>query len=246
MLDEIVRILFCLACTTWGGGLRGTECDDLKYANNSDGTRHFFIINNIPTFITSYNKNRNIHGASRLIAHAPSFQVSRLLLLLIGAIYPCAANLAPICRLSKDLAEHYLTHVFVQTGRIMRTEQFSDALRSFSLDILYRSYGMRDWRQIMCSIMTNIAHISFTEPDEEDEDLRAIHESFNHSRTTGEKHYGLQISNALPGFSHTAIASDQRVCFRWHVCLNQLHPALARQMKLSKLVCFVSFFFLII
>lgn len=91
----------------------------------------------------------------------------------------------------------------------------------------------------MCSIMTHIAQISFTEPDEEDEDLRVIHESFNHSKTTGEKHYGLEISNALPGFSHTAIASDQQVCFRWHVCLGQLHTSLACQMKSYKLVSYI-------
>ena len=89
---------------------------------------------------------------------------------------------------------------------------------------------MRDWRQIMCSIMVHIARASF-EPDEEDEDLRAIHQSFGHSLSTGEQHYGLQISNALPGFSHTAIASDQRVCFRLHSSLGQLHSSLVAQHK---------------
>lgn len=128
LLDKIVGILFCLASTTWGGELRGTECDDLKYANNGDVPRNFFIINNIPTFITSYNKNRNIHGATRMIAHAPSFHVSRLFLLVLGSIYPCTANLAPTARILKEMAQHYFTHVFVQSGHIMKTEQFSDAL----------------------------------------------------------------------------------------------------------------------
>ncbi|KAG5727877.1 hypothetical protein E4T56_gene14094 [Termitomyces sp. T112] len=235
LLDRIVGLLFCLACTTWGGGARGTECDDLKFANNKDGGRHMFIINNTLTFLATYNKSRNIHGVTRQVAHSPSFRISRLLLLVLGIIYPAAANMAPHCLMDKQRAENYLTYVFVQNGRVMKTDDFSKALRSYTKDILDLPMGMRDWRQVMCTIMVNVGHIDFGIPDDEDEDLKAIHDTFRHSLTTGQNHYTLQINDSLPGVNHTSIASDQRVCFRWHACINQLHPSLASEMKASNI-----------
>ncbi|KAG6876445.1 hypothetical protein C0992_012929, partial [Termitomyces sp. T32_za158] len=132
LLDEIVGLLFCLASTTWGGGARGTECDDMRYANNKDGGRHLFIINNTLTFISTYTKSRNIHGVTRQVAHSPSFRVSRLLLLLLSSVYPAAAHMAVMCLMPKEHAENYLTHVFVQSGHIMKTDNFSKALASFT------------------------------------------------------------------------------------------------------------------
>ncbi|KAG6898861.1 hypothetical protein C0993_003473 [Termitomyces sp. T159_Od127] len=210
LLDEIVGLLFCLSSTTWGGGARGTECDDLKYANNRDGGRHMFIINNTLTFIATYTKSRNIHGVTRQVAHSPSFRVSRMLLLLLSSVYPAAAHMAVMCLMPKEHAENYLTHVFVQSGQIMKTDNFSKALSSFTKHMLNRPMGMRDWRQVMCSIMLNIGRIDFHLPDDDDEDLKMVHGLFNHSVKTGEQHYALQINDALPGFSHTSIASDQR------------------------------------
>lgn len=239
MLDEIVGLLFCLACTTWGGGARGTECDDLKYANNKDGGRNIFIINNSLTFISTYNKSRNIHGITRQVAHSPSYRVSRLLLLILGIVYPDAAYMAPYCLMDKERAENYLTYAFVQNGRVMKTQDFSKALCSYTHNILNRPMGMRDWRQVMCTIMVHIGHIDFGVPDEEDQDLKAIHEAFRHSHTTGERHYALQLNDSLGGFSHTSIASDQRVCFRWHACINQLHPSLVKEFNISNIVCIV-------
>ncbi|KAG6877227.1 hypothetical protein C0992_010569 [Termitomyces sp. T32_za158] len=215
LLDEIVGLLFCLASTTWGGGARGTECDDMRYANNKDGGRHMFIINNTLTFISTYTKSRNIHGVTRQVAHSPSFRVSRLLLLLLSSVYPAAAHMAVMCLMPKEQAENYLTHVFVQSGQIMKTDNFSKALASFTKHTLNCPMGK----------------IDFHLPDEDDEDLKMVHDLFNHSVRTGEQHYALQINDALPGFSHTSIASDQRVCFRWHACINQLHPSLAKEIK---------------
>ncbi|KAF8056315.1 hypothetical protein FPV67DRAFT_1678289 [Lyophyllum atratum] len=231
LLDEIMGLMFVLASTTWGGGARGTECDDLKFANNKDGGRNVFLFNNILTFAPSYDKNVNIHGGGRRVAHAPAFQVSRLLMLVTGFIYPAAYHLAPLCGMDVASAENYATHVFVQHGKVMKTDQFTKALSLFTRQNFGLAMGVRDWRQVMCTIMVNIGHIDFGLPDAEDEDLRAIHESYNHNSETGGDHYALQISNSLPQFSHTAIASDQRVCFRWHACIGQLHPSIAHQLK---------------
>lgn len=195
-----------------------------------------FIINNTLTFISTYTKSRNIHGITRQVAHCPSFRVSRLLLLVLSSVYPAAAHLAAMCLMAKEHAENYLTHVFVQSGQIMKTSDFSKALSSFTQHILDRPMGMRDWRQVMCSIMLNIGHIDFHLPDDDDEDLKMIHQLFSHSIETGEQHYALQINDALPGFSHTSIASDQRVCFRWHACINQLHPSLMKEIKDANMV----------
>ncbi|GLB36937.1 hypothetical protein LshimejAT787_0312240 [Lyophyllum shimeji] len=231
LLDEIVGLLFCLSSTTWGGGARGTECDNLKYANNKDGGRNMFIFSNILTFAPAYDKNRNIHGTGRRIAHSPSYRVSRLLLLVLGIVYPAAAKLAIYCHMAKEDAENYLSYVFVQNGKVMTSEHFSRALTSFTYDSLGRGLKLRDWRQVMCTIMVNVGHIDFGLPDDDDEDLKAIHRAFNHSVEIGESRYALQTSNSLAQFSHTAIASDQRVCFRWHACIGQLHPTLAEQFK---------------
>ncbi|KAF8065974.1 hypothetical protein FPV67DRAFT_1450196 [Lyophyllum atratum] len=231
LLDEIVALIFVLASTTWGGGARGTECDDLKFANNKDGGRNMFIFNNILTFAPSYDKNVNIHGGGRRVAHAPAFHVSRLLLLVLGFVYPAAYHMAPLCGMDVASAENYASHVFVQHGRIMKTDQFSKALSLFTRQNFGLAMGIRDWRQVMCTIMVNIGHIDFGIPDAEDEDLKAIHESYNHNTETGGDHYALQISNSLPQFSHTAIASDQRVCFRWHACIGKLHPSITLKLK---------------
>ncbi|KAF5366490.1 hypothetical protein D9615_010644 [Tricholomella constricta] len=228
ILDEITSLLFCMISITWGGGVRGTECEDMKFANNREGERSMFIISNQVTFVPRYDKNRNIHGGGRLTAHSPSFAVSRLLLLILGVAYPAAAHLAPWCGFDKAAAENYLSYVFVRSGRVMEGQDFSKSLNAFTFQTFGLAMGLRDWRQVMCTIMVNIAHIDFGLPDDEDHELKDIHATFGHNEQTASDHYALQMNDALPQFSHTAIASDQRVCMRWHACIGQIHPSLAK------------------
>ncbi|KAJ4475991.1 hypothetical protein C8J55DRAFT_490271 [Lentinula edodes] len=86
-LDEIVRLLYYLICTTWGGGSRGTEIERLLYANNSRNTRNVFVINGLLTIVTEYQKTQSLTGAGKLIARTPAFQVNRLIILVLGVAF---------------------------------------------------------------------------------------------------------------------------------------------------------------
>ncbi|KAG1857414.1 hypothetical protein F4604DRAFT_1685247 [Suillus subluteus] len=70
--------------------------------------------------------------------------------------------------------------------------------------------GIRDWRQVLSTMLINISKADFGILDVEDEELLAIHEAFSHSQVVGKAHYSLQTTNALAQISHTAVTLMQR------------------------------------
>jgi hypothetical protein len=212
--------MFYLVVSTWGGGARGTECNHLKFEVDGQGDRHLYILNGLVTISTTYVKTASIQGHGKLIARCPSHAVSRLLLVVLGVIYPAAAMLSTYV-MPIDKAKTYLSYIFVQNGSVMDTDKFSHSISDITLRYIGLGMGMRDWRQVMSTMLVNIARVDFGSADQEDHELAAIHHAFGHSQSVAETHYALQTTNALTEISHTAVASMQRVSKRWHSTIGQ-------------------------
>ncbi|KAG1720862.1 uncharacterized protein EDB91DRAFT_1088677 [Suillus paluster] len=221
VLNELSSIMFYCVVSTWGGGARGTECDHLKFQVDGQGDRQIFILNGLVTISTTYVKTASIQGHGKLIARCPSHSASRLLLVVLGVIYPAAAELATFV-MSVEKAKAYLSYVFLHDGTPMNTHDFSQSIGAITQRYLGRALGMRDWRQLMSTMLINISKVDFGIVDEEDAGLLAIHDAFGHSQSVAEAHYALQSTNALTEISHTAVASMQRVSKRWHATIGQL------------------------
>ncbi|KAJ3924737.1 MAG: hypothetical protein NXY57DRAFT_1044686, partial [Lentinula lateritia] len=131
-LDDIVRGLYYLICTTWGGGSRGTEIEHLLYANHPRNLRNVFIINGLLTIVTEYQKTQSIAGAGKLIARTPAFQVNRLLILVLGVAYWAAGYIGCYIGMDKLNCQRYFYEVFVVTGVSMESKDFSKVLGSLN------------------------------------------------------------------------------------------------------------------
>ncbi|KAG1777585.1 hypothetical protein EV702DRAFT_1197204 [Suillus placidus] len=127
VLNELSSIMFYCVASTWGGGACGTECDHLKFQVNGQGDRQIFILNGLLTISTTYIKTASIQGHGKLIAHCPSHSMSRLLLVVLGVIYPAAAELATFV-ISVSKARSYLSYVFLYDGTPMNTHNFSQSI----------------------------------------------------------------------------------------------------------------------
>jgi hypothetical protein len=222
-LDDLQRPLYFSITSTWGGGARGTECDLLEFEVNKNSQRHFYILNGQVTIVTNYTKTRSHHGRGRQVARTIPWQLARLVILIYAVVYPTAARLGPYV-FESTKAEPYTSYMFVLRGKAMDSPQFSKALISYTEQHLDIGLGLRDYRQVMSTILINITKADFGVPDAEDHDLKLIHEQFAHSRATGEHNYALQLSDALTEISHTAVASMQRVSILYHATIGLLHP----------------------
>ena len=209
LLDKLQTPLYFAMVSTWGGGARGTECDHLQFEVNHNGHRHFYLLNGMITIVTTYVKTQSHHRRGRQIARAIPWQLARLMMLIYGVIYPAASHLAAYL-FDSQIADNYMSYMFVYHGKVADAATFSKFLKSFTDEYLGIPLGLRDWRQVMCTIMVNILKADFGYPDD-DVDMKAIHDQFAHSRVTAEKKYALQISDALEEVSQTAVASHQRI-----------------------------------
>ena len=224
-LDNLVSAMYYGLTLTWGGGARGTECDHLKHTIHGPGERHVFILNGCLSIVTTYVKTQHIQGHGRLIIRTPAPSISRLVIFILSVVYPVASKLACFV-MDVSLARNYLSHLFVHHGNVLNSDKFSVILRHYTDKFLDYPMGLREWRQVMCSMLCCLAGTDFGAPDEDDHDLAAIHSQFGHSAVVADAHYGIQGTNALPTISHTSVRSMQRVSARWHKSLGCSHPHL--------------------
>lgn len=210
---------------TWGGGARGTECDHLKYAISGEGTRHLFILNGVLSISTTYVKTQHNLSHGKLIVRTPCHAISRIVLFATSVLYPVAAHLASYI-MDITRARTYLSYIFVHHGIVLQSNNFTDILQHYTEKYIGIQLGLRSYRQVMCSILCCIARTDFGAPDQDDQDLIAIHSQFGHSSAVAQAHYGIQNTNALAEVSHTAVCHMQRVSSRWHQCLGHSHPHL--------------------
>lgn len=103
----------------------------------------------------------------------------------------------------------------------MDTRSFTSTLHDVTVRDFGLAMGVRDWRQVMSTILVNITKADFGLPDAEDHEINAVHTAFGHSQAIAEAHYSLQMTNALPELSHTAVSSMQRVSIKWHATIGQ-------------------------
>ncbi|KAH7868512.1 uncharacterized protein C8R40DRAFT_1074735 [Lentinula edodes] len=230
-LDEVVRKLYYLISTTWGGGSRGTEIERLLYANNPRNTRNVFVINGLLTIVTEYQKTQSLTGAGKLIARSPAFHVNRLLILVLGVVYWAAGFIGCRVGMEKANCQRYFYEVFVVTGKPMESKDFSKVLGSLNGVNLGVDLKLQDFRQLMACMLISSTSTSFFNPNDEDPNVVAAHESFGHSLDMGRSNYGLD-STSTTGLAADAVAHMQQVCLKWQVFLNLLHPLL--EVKLSR------------
>ncbi|KAH7880194.1 uncharacterized protein C8R40DRAFT_1079401, partial [Lentinula edodes] len=224
-LDEIVRQLYYLISTTWGGGSRGTEIERLLYANNARNTRNVFVINGLLTIVTEYQKTQSLTGAGKLIARTPAFQVNRLLILVLGVAFWAAGFIGCYIGMEKSQCQRYFYEVFVVTGKPMDSKDFSKVLGSLNGIHLGIDLKLQDFRQLMSCLLISSTSTSFFDPSDEDPNVVAAHESFGHSLDMGRSGYGLDTTSAT-GLAADAVAHMQQVCLKWQAFIGMLHPLL--------------------
>lgn len=224
-LDEIVRQLYYLISTTWGGGSRGTEIERLLYANNARNTRNVFVINGLLTIVTEYQKTQSLTGAGKLIARTPAFRVNRLLILVLGVAFWAAGFIGCYIGMEKSQCQRYFYEVFVLTGKPMDSKDFSKVLGSLNGIHLGIDLKLQDFRQLMSCLLISSTSTSFFDPSEEDPNVVAAHESFGHSLDMGRSGYGLDTTSAT-GLAADAVAHMQQVCLKWQAFIGMLHPLL--------------------
>ncbi|KAJ3972151.1 hypothetical protein EV361DRAFT_985941, partial [Lentinula raphanica] len=222
-LDEIVKGLYYLICTTWGGGARATEVEYTLYANYPDKQRNVYYINGLLTIVTEYSKTQSITGAGKLVARTPAYQVNRLLVLVLGLAFWAAGYIGCHVGMAKESCERYFYEVFVLTGHSMTSKKFSDVLGSFNSANIGVNARQADFRQLMACMLISATSTNFLDTEDEDPNVIAAHESFGHSLDTGRAHYGLE-STASIGLAPDAVAHMQQVCIRWQVFLKLVHP----------------------
>ncbi|KAJ3871509.1 hypothetical protein F5051DRAFT_446117 [Lentinula edodes] len=229
-LDEIVRKLYYLISTTWGGGSRGTEIERLLYANSPRNTRNVFVINGLLTILTEYQKTQSLTGAGKLIARSPAFQVNRFLILILGVAYWAAGYIG--CRIGMEKAncQRYFYEVFVVTGKPMESKDFSKILGSLNGLHLGADLKLQDFRQLMSCMLISSTSTSFFDPNDEDPNVVAAHQSFGHSLEMGRSGYGLDSTSAT-GLAADAVAHMQQVCLKWQVFIKLVHPVLEQNVS---------------
>ncbi|KAJ3839416.1 P-loop containing nucleoside triphosphate hydrolase protein [Lentinula raphanica] len=208
-LDEIVKGLYYLICTTWGGGARATEVEYTLYANYPDKQRNVYYINGLLTIVTEYSKTQSITGAGKLVARTPAYQVNRLLVLVLGLAFWAAGYIGCHVGMAKESCERYFYEVFVLTGHSMTSKKFSDVLGSFNSANIGVNARQADFRQLMACMLISATSTNFLDTEDEDPNVIAAHESFGHSLDTGRAHYGLE-STASIGLAPDAVAHMQQ------------------------------------
>ncbi|KAJ3846448.1 hypothetical protein EV368DRAFT_89011 [Lentinula lateritia] len=230
-LDEIVRGLYYLVSTTWGGGSRGTEIEHLLYANHPRNLRNIFIINGLLTIVTEYQKTQSIAGAGKLIARTPAFHVNRLLILVLGVAYWAAGYIGCYIGMEKLNCQRYFYEVFVLTGVSMESKDFSKVLGSLNSIHLGIDLKLSDFRQLSACMLISSTSTSFFDPNDEDPNVIAAHESFGHSLEMGRINYGLDSTSEATGLAADAVAHMQQVSIKWQVFLKLVHPVLEQQVE---------------
>ncbi|KAJ3870944.1 hypothetical protein F5051DRAFT_446885 [Lentinula edodes] len=228
-LDDIVRNLYYLISTTWGGGSRGTEIEHLLYANHPRNLRNIFVINGLLTIVTEYQKTQSVAGAGKLVARTPAFQVNRLLVLILGVAYWAAGYIGCFIGMEKPNCQRYFYEVFVLTGVSMESKDFSKVLGSLNSINLGIDLKLSDFRQLSACMLISSTSTSFFDPNDEDPNVVAAHESFGHSLDMGRVNYGLDSTSEATGLASDAVAHMQQVSIKWQVFVKLIHPVLEKQ-----------------
>ncbi|ESK91142.1 dna helicase, partial [Moniliophthora roreri MCA 2997] len=229
-LDDVIREIFYLVVSTWGGGARGTELQHLLYANYPRHHRNLFMLNGLLTVVTEYIKTQSLTGAGKTIARTPAFEVATLLILVLWQAYWAAGHIGKYIGMETEDAQRYFYEVFVLSGEAMMSEDFSKALGRFNSIHLGFEVKLRDHRQLMSCMQISLTRSTVYDSDDSDVNAQWARESFGHSVEMGRSHYGLEMASAVTHLSSDSMAYMQRVSFRWQAVLELLHPILRKKL----------------
>lgn len=194
------------------------------------------MINGLLTILTEYQKTQSLTGAGKLIARSPAFQVNRFLILILGVAYWAAGYIGCRIGMEKSNCQRYFYEVFVVTGKPMESRDFSKILGSLNGIHLGADLKLQDFRQLMSCMLISSTSTSFFDPNDEDPNVVAAHESFGHSLEMGRSGYGLDSTSAT-GLAADAVAHMQQVCLKWQVFINLVHPVLEQKVSRESQVC---------
>ncbi|KAH0827764.1 hypothetical protein J3R83DRAFT_3378 [Lanmaoa asiatica] len=96
-------------------------------------------------------------------------------------------------------AQNYLSFLFIHHSVVLDKRH------------LGRLLLLRDYRQVMCSMLCSLSGMDYGAPDPDDHDLLSIHSQFGHSSVVANAHYGIQGTNALATILHTTVQPMQQV-----------------------------------
>lgn len=222
-LDDVVKGLFYLTVTTWGGGARGTEMEHLLFANHPRNTRNVFFINGFLMITTEYSKTQSMIGGGHIVARTPAFQVNRLLILLISILYRTAGYISCYIGSDKMSCQPYFYNLFVYRGRSMKSEDFTKVLGDYNQINAGVELKLADFHQFMSCVLIYSTLCSFLPQEEEDENVWAAHAQFNHSVEVGRAHYGRDAVAKGTCIAPDAIANMQQVSVHWQAFVGLLH-----------------------
>jgi hypothetical protein len=192
-LDELVSTIYYGITLTWDGDAHGTECNHLRH-------------NGMLSIVTTYIKTQHLQGHGHLIVRTPSPPISHLVVFTLSVLYPITAKLAYFV-MEAPKAQHYLSYLFVHHGTVLNSRAFSLILQRYTKKYLGLSLNLRDYCQVMCSMLFSLARTGYGVPDNDDHDLAAIYAQFGQLGIIADAHYGIQGTNTLYLVFHTAIWS---------------------------------------
>lgn len=200
--------------------------EKLLFANHPRNTRNVFLMNGFLTITTEYSKFQSITGSGRVIARTPAFQVNRLLILLIAILYRTAGYISCYIGSDKMQCQRYFYELFILQGRSMLSTDFTKVLGEYNCINAGVELKLSDFRQFMSCVLIYSTSSNFLTQEEEDQNVIAAHEQFNHSVATGRAHYGRDDIGKGTRIAPDAVANMQQVSLRWQAFIGLLHVKL--------------------
>jgi hypothetical protein len=147
----------------------------------------------------TYSKTSSISGHDKIVPHALDGFTADLLIQELAIARPFAKLMAKACYPDQpDILSLYDQHVFVNHGKLFKTDDLTNALRRFSAQFMAIELGVSDWRHISAAFRNKLCGRlqELIEDDEEQESIGAL--QMGHSRQTENRVYGIS-QEALHG-----------------------------------------------
>ncbi|TDL13432.1 hypothetical protein BD410DRAFT_846960, partial [Rickenella mellea] len=181
---------------TVGGVSRGTELACLKVCDTRWGNRGQSIRNGLLCLRPSYSKTRNTFGDHGGVTKYAAYAVTVQFMLHMMIVRPLEKYWARELFLPEQ-AECYDTHIFVRNGEVMTSDKASESLRRLSLRFIRFPLGIRNYRQIVKTILLK----SLIDLDKDDPDLdevaQGVSHQMGHDQETSDRHYGVDVNTPV-------------------------------------------------
>ncbi|KAL0563946.1 hypothetical protein V5O48_018111 [Marasmius crinis-equi] len=235
-LDEVMASLYYLILSTGGGGARGTEFENLLYANEPLQQRNIFIVNGLVTNIAHYSKSLALTGHLKRVLRTPDPIVSQYTLLVYGVASFATGSIGFETELMERAnAQRYFYHMFLKDGKPLNISQFSKIVGDFNAHAVNVEMKIADYRQFMTAIQVAFVGSAILDPQSEKNlNIRATHALFGRTVAVGRASYGADDKTAAFGFSDDLHSEMQRISLAWHEVIGLAHPQLvSRQLSMG-------------